>query len=434
MRLHKKQIAFIKWVTFLLTLTFFFYEYYLRVSPTAIIPELMTAFNIGAGAVGTISAFYFYSYSVMQVPAGFFTDKLGARMLLIFSSAICGVGCIIFAIAQHTYMAALSRLLIGFGSAFGWVGIIYVVTHWFEQKKWALLIGIANSIGMMGAIIGEGPLALLVSIWGWREVFFFLGFIGFIISLAMLILMRNQPKGVISQTSAQKTNEYGFFQSLWIVMKNYHSWTIGIASCGYYVILPVFAGLWGTPYLQISNGFSKEYAGFAASLIFLGFVIGGPLVGYLSDHLKNRKRVLLIFMILTTLCFLPIIHLSPMPNMLVLLLLFLTGFFASGQLLTFTFAIEWNLINVKATAAAFVNAIVFIGTAFLQTVIGYSLDLGKTGTAPDALPVYSIKDYEMSFLWLSSFLLVSLLIAFFTQESPKTDKERKQFDHLECPE
>lgn len=101
MRLGKKQISFIKWVTFLLALCFFFYEYYLRVSPTVLIPELMTAFQAGAAAVGTISAFYYYSYSLMQVPAGFLTDKFGARMLLVFSSIICGVGCLIFSVQTN---------------------------------------------------------------------------------------------------------------------------------------------------------------------------------------------------------------------------------------------------------------------------------------------------------------------------------------------
>lgn len=434
MRLGKKQISFIKWVTFLLALCFFFYEYYLRVSPTVLIPELMTAFQAGAAAVGTISAFYYYSYSLMQVPAGFLTDKFGARMLLVFSSIICGVGCLIFAVSQSISMASFSRLLIGFGSAFGWVGIVYVITHWFEQKKWAALIGIANSIGMLGAVIGEGPLALLIRVWGWREVLFFLGFFGFAIAFAMLILMRNQPKGVISQTGTQKANEHGFFKSLWIVMKNYHSWTIGISSCGYYIILPVFAGLWAVPFLQVSNGFSKELAGFASSLIFLGFVIGGPLIGYLSDHLKNRKMVLLIFMILTVICFLPIIYFAPLPRILLLILLFLTGFFASGQLLTFTFAIEWNLIDVKATAAAFVNAIVSIGTAFLQSIIGYFLDLKKEGVNPEGISLYTLHSYKVALSWLTAFLLVSLIITFFTKESPKTEEEREQFDHLESPE
>jgi fucose permease len=48
--------------------------------------ELMRSFAISAKDLGTLSAFYFYAYVVMQIPTGVLVDSWGARKLLMAGS------------------------------------------------------------------------------------------------------------------------------------------------------------------------------------------------------------------------------------------------------------------------------------------------------------------------------------------------------------
>jgi MFS family permease len=49
--------------------------------------QLMIDFSIGATELGNLSAFYFYSYVVMQIPTGIIADRWGPRRLLTAGAA-----------------------------------------------------------------------------------------------------------------------------------------------------------------------------------------------------------------------------------------------------------------------------------------------------------------------------------------------------------
>src|SRR5690606_30226727 len=88
-----------KWIIWSLAVFFYFYEYFLRVSPSIMVTELMKDFHINAEKVGIISAFYFYIYALMQLPVGLLMDRYGSRKLLTFGSLACGLGGILFGFA-----------------------------------------------------------------------------------------------------------------------------------------------------------------------------------------------------------------------------------------------------------------------------------------------------------------------------------------------
>ena len=91
--------------------------------------DLMENFHISASTLGILSAFYFYAYSPMQIPAGLLMDRFGARRLLTFATFICGLGGILFGFAPSLWLASLARFLMGLGSAFAFVGLVFVCSH-----------------------------------------------------------------------------------------------------------------------------------------------------------------------------------------------------------------------------------------------------------------------------------------------------------------
>ena len=107
--------GFIMW---LLGASFFLIEYFVRISPSVMAPQLLEDFHTNALGLGSLSAFFYYAYIMMQIPAGIMTDRFGPSKLLQIASLLCAIGSILFALTGNLQIATFSRFIIGFGSAF----------------------------------------------------------------------------------------------------------------------------------------------------------------------------------------------------------------------------------------------------------------------------------------------------------------------------
>ncbi|MEZ5857091.1 MAG: MFS transporter [Hyphomicrobiaceae bacterium] len=113
---------------------FFFYAWVLRVSPSVMIDELMREFAVGATAVGSLSAFYFYGYAGMQIPVGLLIDRFGPRRLMTVAGLVCGAASLLAALSPSIEGVYLGRFLIGASAAFSLVGAMAVAGQWFEPN------------------------------------------------------------------------------------------------------------------------------------------------------------------------------------------------------------------------------------------------------------------------------------------------------------
>ena len=114
-----KKTLFFGIIVFLLAAAFLFYEMALQVSPSVMTHQLMLDFKINASVLGVMAAFYFYSYTSMQIPAGLLYDRFGPRLLITISLCICVMGAFLFGFTTTVVLASLGRFFMGIGSAFG---------------------------------------------------------------------------------------------------------------------------------------------------------------------------------------------------------------------------------------------------------------------------------------------------------------------------
>jgi len=404
----------LKWIIWSLAAIFYLYEYFLRVSPSVMIGDLMRSFRIDATAVGVLSAFYFYIYAPMQIPVGLLTDRFGARRLLAIASIISGAGALFFGLSIDFTLAGFGRFLIGFGAAFGFVGIVYIASHWFSAKRRGVMIGLANTIGMLGAILGQGPLRGGIDAFGWRSVTIALAVFGLVLGVLIYLIMRDDPR--TEDTPKGHETEKKLWKNFLVVCKSRYSWIISLSALFFYVSTATFAGLWGIPYIHESYQVSTSTAGFIVSMIFVGWAIGGPLIGILSDKLDQKKILILIATALGFVLMSVIIYLE-VPLWLLSPLFFFIGFVSSAQLLCFSYCIDINPIYAKGTAAAFTNFIVVIGTAVFQPLVGYFLDLNWAGQMDGVIRSYSPYAYKIAMTTFPvSFALAFLFALMMTTE------------------
>ncbi len=404
-----------RWTIWLLAALFFFYEFVIRVAPSVMVGDLMNAFSINAVGVGSLAAFYLYIYAPMQIPVGMLTDHYGARKLLTVAALSCGLGCLGFAIATEYWVAAFGRLLMGFGSAFAFVGLLYISSHWFPKRKLSFLIGLGNSIGMLGAVIGQGPTSLATELFDWRGTYLIYAIVGLGVAAIILILVRNSPPSLRSVQPLEEESPRQLKTYLMMVSKNPQAWINALGCFLFYATTVAFAGLWGIPFLENVHKMDEHVGSFAISMIFVGWIIGGPLVGKWSDKLKRRKPFLLTFSLLAFTFLLPIIWVTEMSVFTTYFLLFLVGFFSSAEILHFTMAIEISPCS-KATAVAFTNFITMLGGALLQPLIGFLLDFFEVGPSLDSLGGYSIATWQITMTLFPLAFLLCFVVNLFLKE------------------
>ena len=124
---------------------FYCYEYLLRISPSVMVQQLMSYYGITATGIGLLSATYYYAYTPLQLFVGLFTDYLGAKKVLSMAILSCAVGCILFAATHFLSVAFIGRFLIGFGSAFAYVGALTLANSLLSKKYFSYYAGVITS-------------------------------------------------------------------------------------------------------------------------------------------------------------------------------------------------------------------------------------------------------------------------------------------------
>ncbi len=389
---------------------FFFYAWILRVSPSVMVEELMRDFAVGGAIVGNLSALYFYGYAGMQIPVGLLLDRFGPRRLMTVAACVVAVACLMFAWSDGLVGASVARFLIGAGCAFSLVGAMAVAGQWFPRERFALLAGLAMMFGMAGGVFGQAPLRVAVDATDWRTTMATVGVIGFGLMLAAWVFVRDRRRG--------SGGVGAVFKGLRRVAANRETWLNAVAGLGSTGPLLAFAGLWGVPYLQAVHEIDRVTAGTVTSVTFIGWGVGAPLIGWLSDRIGKRRSPLIAGMVLSALSLVAILYLPGIPLWGVGALCFGIGFGGSAQIVCFALVREHNPPQYSGTAIGMVNALVTGAGALFQPTIGWLLDLGWDGSLVDGARVYAVGAYNLAFGVLVVGCIVGILCAVAVREGP----------------
>lgn len=399
--------------------SFVLYEFVIQVSPSVMTAQLMRDLNIQAAALGTISAFFYYAYSPMQIPAGMLYDRLGPRTLITSAIIICALGALTFGMTSNLFFASLGRFLTGMGSAFSYIGALFLIAKWFPPRYFALGSGIVQLTSCLGAMIGQAPLAHLIHLVGsWRSTMTLVAVVGFVFATIIWIVVRDSPeqyRKYFTPKPKKRRGKLGHteWENLKTICKKAQTWWLALFSCCIWAPTVVFAGLWGIPYLQANYNVSATQASGAVSVLWIAIAIGSPLVGYISDKIHRR---LLPFNICAGIGFIAstILLVSPAHSWTVIsILLFLFGLGASAQALSFALVKDISKSHLVGTAIGFNNMAIVSGGALLQPIVGIVLQAQWHGQLLNGSPVYQASSYREAFILLPACYLIALLVSVF---------------------
>ena len=390
-------------VAWLLTAVYYFYQYTLRSAPAVMMPQLSEAFGLTAMGVASMVGLFYYGYSPFSLVAGAAMDRLGPRTVVPLGAAAVGVGALLFATGNNL-AASVGRLLQGAGGVCASVGAVYIVTTGFPPSRAATLIGATQMFGMAGGSAGQflvGP--AISSGLRWSNFWSGMGIAGLAMSAILYVLL---PASV----SAGRRNDWLKVAAgaLGTVFRNPQSILCGVISGLLFIPTTIFDMVWGVRYLQEGHGVDYATAVLRSATIPFGWIIGCPLLGFLSDRIGRRKPVIAGSALVLLVCLAWILHGRPgvFPPYVIGTI---AGLASGAAMLPYTVIKEANPQEMAGTATGVVNFLNFTFSALLGPVFARFLANVSDGASPMQLAHYRTA-FEPLLLGVGLAILLTLFL------------------------
>lgn len=391
------------WIICFSASLFFFYEFIQGNMFASIADNIMHDFHIKADKMSWLSSIYYLSNVIFLFFAGLILDKYSTKKTIMTAMFMCVLSTFVLACAESFYVALICRFVTGIGSAFCFLGPIRLASRWFPPRRMAMVTGAIVTMAMTGGMLAQYPLTVLVSQVGWREALMQVSYLGFAILVLMYFGIIDKSRDVIAKTEKKAS----MLVTAKTVYCNSQTLKAAFFASLMNMAIAVFGAMMGTLYLVARLGVSKEEAAVINSILFLGAIIGGPLIGWLSDKLGLRILPMKIGVMASLLIVLLILFM-PVSVFVMKLLFFLLGLFTAAQIISYPLVAESCPPSMTATAVSVISILVQSGYILYQNLFG--LLLAKHGEMQmiNGTPVYSLGDYQLA----SLILPVGLLFAF----------------------
>jgi predicted MFS family arabinose efflux permease len=378
-------------------------SFFQRFAPAGIAQDLAAAFQTSAASLGVLAATYFYVYTIMQVPTGILVDTLGARRILLLGGMVAGGGSLLFGVAGSLDGALIGRTLVGLGVSVTFIAMLKLIAVWFEERRFATVVGMSMLVGNLGSVLAGAPLSWLAQATGWRGVFVGVGIVSLALGILCWLLVRDRPAAPAGAVAAPAP---GFDRTVILggllrVVKNRATWPAAAVNFGISGSFFAFGGLWATPFLVQGMGMSRATATAHLSLYFAGFAVGCLLVGSLSDRLRRRKAVMIASSHLLGLIWLVWLSGVALPLVASYVLFAVMGLTTAAFTLSWACAKEVNPPELSGMSTSVTNMGGFLSGALLQPAVGWIMDRRWSGAMADGVRLYAPEDYRWGLLLLA---------------------------------
>lgn len=366
--------------------------------------DLVREFGFNSSQISQLFAALTFGNLVFLFPAGLLLDRFSIKKIILLMFAIAIFFTYLFAKAESYYVMLFSRFMVGAVAAFSFLSAMKLASRWVPSKNLALASGLVVTIAMFGGISSQLPFAKLTALLGWRTATLSLVYLGIFLAMIYLLVVKDAPDGITVSTPVKEP----LFASIKKVLINSQNWFAGL-----YVSLVnfptyIFCGVWGGAFLNQVHNFSISEATTITMATFIGFGLGSPLVGGISDRLGLRKPPMIVGGLLSVIMMMLITFLPTLPFTLEALLFFVFGFVASLQVLGYPVIAENNAPELGATATSIGSSLIVLAGSLVPI---YGLILDQTDGVREFHSMAAFKYANLAVLFCTfGALLVALLV------------------------
>lgn len=398
------------WLVCLSAGLFFFYEFFQLNLFDVINQPLRDEFQIDAAQLSWMSSAFLWGDILFLLPAGIILDRFSTRRVILVAMCICLMGTIGFALTNSFAWASFFHSLSGVGNAFCFLSCVVLVTRWFPSRRQALVIGCIVTLAFIGGMVAHTPLAYLNEHYGWRYSLLIDAAIGAVLFFWLYSFIKDRPgdsQSVIAE--GHRALSPNFLQAL----ANPQNWLAGLYTSCLNLPIMVICALWGASYLQVVHHVLPIPASNIVSLIFIGSIVGCPLVGWLSDKSGRRKPLMIAGAFATLLAVIPLFIGVVLSETLLSIIFFLLGVFTSTQVISFPLIAESNSTSNTGVATGIASIIIMGGAGVSQVLFGWLMQ----HHAGIVTQQYTVADFQYAMWMFPITLVIALLAIVFARET-----------------
>jgi MFS transporter, ACS family, D-galactonate transporter len=256
----------------------------INLSVALTVPEFKRFFHLTDTQRGLLSSAFFWSYCVLQIPAGAAVDRFGAKRTLALAFLLWSVTSAATGLARSFAAIFMMRLLLGVGEAVVTPASLRWIRFNLPEERRGLAIGLYQASGKIGPAVGMLAAARLTTAYGWRPMFLILGLGALVWLIPFLRLVRDDDRVI---EAAQRRSGGPPAVSFATVLRSPVIWGMVIGTWAYQYSV-YFNMTWLPAYLMERRGLSLDSMGLYAGFSFGGMAAVAIAAGWWADRLIAR--------------------------------------------------------------------------------------------------------------------------------------------------
>ena len=241
-------------------------------------------YSLSSADVGLLTGSYFFTYLLLQVPAGILGDRLGMRRVLLWTYAVAAVGAIGLGLVIGNYPAMLFFMALhGLGAGGFYPSSFGMMMQKVLPQQRAFssaLIGIGMALGLLAGMTVSGSLYEI-----YRDIRVPILLLALPSILMFCLFYRYLP-----DTAAAPSAKWSQYKA---ILLDFDLWRINLttftALYGFWV-----AVTWGPTFLKVERGFSLGASGFFTGLIAVSAIPASMFWGRMADRIGRKKVALFV--------------------------------------------------------------------------------------------------------------------------------------------
>ncbi|WP_369788213.1 MFS transporter [Rouxiella sp. WC2420] len=287
---------------------------------SAAAPHLISELKLTPEMMGFIMAAFFWSYSLLQIPAGWFADRFGQKKGLGLAVAWWSIATSLMGVATGFTSLLLMRLALGIGEAAAYPSNAGITARWFPDRERATVSGLFDSASKFGGAVAMPLIVWMIYMFDWRLTFVIVGALGVLWVIAWYLIYADNPEdhkkisaqevSLIRDGQLLRHGDKNVLPMKWYKLLRYRN--IWAMCLGFFTInyTSYFFITWLPTYLVKEKGMGFLQMGMVAALPLICGMVIEVIAGWASDRMVHKKvlsltatrKLFLIIGLLMALC------------------------------------------------------------------------------------------------------------------------------------
>ena len=243
-------------------------------------------FNASYAQIAFAITIYNVMSALLQTPAGFLVDKIGARVMLTAGLILSGVAICVAALLPGYWFFLIGYALLGVANTVYHPADYSILSATIDGKRMGKAFSVHTFAGYLGSGVTPAMVVAAVAIWGWNGGFLVAAVLSFAAAILLMVTGSVLPRAPRRSAAAARTgNEVGWKLLLSgpILRNLLFFFCLAMANGGIQTFAVVSLGA--------IHGTSAEVANIGLSGFLLFSAAGVLLGGIIADRTPHHERV-----------------------------------------------------------------------------------------------------------------------------------------------